>query len=78
MSPYVILRDEAKVQKIGTNAPVTLKSQSISTPWNSAGDFLLYVDEILEQRARSNTLFPPGNHSFEETKFRRTSTCNVL
>jgi hypothetical protein len=71
MSPYVILRDEAKVQKVGPNAPVTLKPQSISTPWNSAGDFLSYVDEILEQRARSNTLFPPGallsrKPSFEE------------
>ncbi|CEJ53751.1 hypothetical protein PMG11_00095 [Penicillium brasilianum] len=60
MSPYVILRDEAKVQKVGPTTPVTLKNQSISGPWNSAGDFLSYVDEILEQRARSNSLFPPG------------------
>ncbi|KAJ5666367.1 uncharacterized protein N7477_008815 [Penicillium maclennaniae] len=71
MSPYVILRDEAKVQKVGANAPVTRKPQSISTQWNTAGDFLSYVDEILEQRARSNTLFPPGallsrKPSFEE------------
>jgi hypothetical protein len=60
MSPYVILRDEAKVQKIAPTTPVTLKNQSISGPWQSAGDFLSYVDEILEQRARSNSLFPPG------------------
>lgn len=60
MSPYVILRDEAKVQKVGPTSRVTLKNQSISGPWNSAGDFLSYVDEILEQRARSNSLFPPG------------------
>ncbi|KAJ5305444.1 uncharacterized protein N7443_005104 [Penicillium atrosanguineum] len=71
MSPYVILRDEAKVQKVGANAPVTQKPQSISTQWNTAGDFLSYVDEILEQRARSNSLFPPGallsrKPSFEE------------
>lgn len=60
MSPYVILRDEAKVQKVGPQAPVALKNQSVSSPWNSAGDFLSYVDEILEQSARSNSLFPPG------------------
>lgn len=60
MSPYVILRDEAKVQKLGPTSPVTLKNQSINGPWNSARDFLSYVDEILEQRARSNSLFPPG------------------
>ncbi|KAJ5363437.1 uncharacterized protein N7496_009150 [Penicillium cataractarum] len=60
MSPYVILRDEAKVQKLGPTTPVTLKNQSISGPWHSAGEFLSYVDEILEQRARSNSLFPPG------------------
>lgn len=60
MSPYVLLRDEAKVQKVGPNTPVTVKNQSISGPWSSAGDFLSYVDEILDQRARSNTLFPPG------------------
>lgn len=60
MSPYVILRDEAKVQKLGPTTPVTVKNQSISGPWQSAGEFLSYVDEILEQRARSNSLFPPG------------------
>ncbi|KAF3393764.1 RAB6A-GEF complex partner protein 2 [Penicillium rolfsii] len=60
MSPYVILRDEAKVQKVALTTPKTLKNQSISGPWQSAGDFLSYVDEILEQRARSNSLFPPG------------------
>ncbi|KAJ5175858.1 uncharacterized protein N7482_001735 [Penicillium canariense] len=60
MSPYVILRDEAKVQKIGSNTPLTVKNQSISGAWNSAGDFLSYVDEILEERARANSLFPPG------------------
>lgn len=60
MSPYVILRDEAKVQKVGINPPVTLKPQSISSPWTSASDFLSYVDDILEERARANTLFPPG------------------
>lgn len=61
MSPYVLLRDEAKVQKVGTAAPVVAKNQSVSGPWKSATDFLSYVDEILDQRARSNTLFPPGS-----------------
>ncbi|KAJ5645962.1 hypothetical protein N7490_002334 [Penicillium lividum] len=60
MSPYVLLRDEAKVQKVGPNTPVVAKPQSLSGLWNSAGDFISYVDEILEQRARSNSLFPPG------------------
>ncbi|CAG7948012.1 unnamed protein product [Penicillium nalgiovense] len=60
MSPYVLLRDEAKVQKVGTVTPVTTKNQSISKSHHSAADFLGFVDEILEQRARSNTLFPPG------------------
>jgi hypothetical protein len=61
MSPYVLLRDEAKVTKVGPNTPAaTIKNQSISSSWGSAGDFLTYVDNILEQRARSNTLFPPG------------------
>jgi hypothetical protein len=60
MSPYVLLRDEAKVQKVGPTTPVASKNQSISKIHHSATDFLGYVDEILEQRARSNTLFPPG------------------
>ncbi|KAJ5200991.1 hypothetical protein N7449_005794 [Penicillium cf. viridicatum] len=59
MSPYVLLRDEAKVQKVGP-MPVIMKNQSISKSHHSAADFLGFVDEILEQRARSNTLFPPG------------------
>jgi len=67
MSPYVLLRDEAKVTKVGPNTPVAaIKNQSISSPWNSAGDFLIYVDNILEQRARSNTLFPPGAGALHE------------
>ncbi|KAJ6150518.1 hypothetical protein N7471_001717 [Penicillium samsonianum] len=60
MSPYVLLRDEAKVQKVGPVMPATTKTQSISKSHHSAADFLGFVDEILEQRARSNTLFPPG------------------
>lgn len=60
MSPYVLLRDEAKVHKVGPNPPKPVQKQSISSQWNSATDFLSYVDGILDHRARSNTLFPPG------------------
>ncbi|KAJ5223837.1 hypothetical protein N7468_008379 [Penicillium chermesinum] len=61
MVPYVLLRDEAKVQKIGPNTPIGPKNQSVSGgSWHSASEFLTYVDDILEQRARSNSLFPPG------------------
>ncbi|KAG0160720.1 hypothetical protein PDIDSM_8250 [Penicillium digitatum] len=60
MSPYVLLRDEAKVQKVGPVMPEITKNQNINKSHHSAADFLGFVDEILEQRARSNTLFPPG------------------
>lgn len=61
MAPYVIMRDEAKVQKVGPNTPIVPKNQSVSGgSWHSASEFLTYVDDILEQRARSNSLFPPG------------------
>ncbi|KAJ6014115.1 hypothetical protein N7540_008706 [Penicillium herquei] len=69
MSPYVLLRDEAKVQKVGPDTPVVSQPQSLSGLWNSAGDFLSYVDEILEQRARSNSLFPPGTLPERRTSY---------
>lgn len=50
MMPYVLLRDEAKVQKINRPHRLSAKEKSISGPtWTSASDFLNYVDEILEQ-----------------------------
>ncbi|KAJ5618445.1 hypothetical protein N7528_007088 [Penicillium herquei] len=78
MSPYVLLRDEAKVQKVGPETPVVSQPQSLSGLWNSAGDFLSYVDEILDQRARSNSLFPTWYPSRETDKLRRTSPSVVL
>lgn len=61
MCPYVILRDEARVQKIGFPPPMTAKAESISRPaWTSAPEFLSYVDEILEQRSRSSSLKLPS------------------
>lgn len=60
MSPYVLLRDEARVRKVGSSPFPTWKQKSLSGPtWTSAPDFLSYVDEILEQRSRGNSLQPP-------------------
>ncbi|RAL17749.1 putative intracellular protein transport protein (Sat1) [Aspergillus homomorphus CBS 101889] len=60
MSPYVLLRDEARVQKVGTSPAPIAKSKSISGPtWTSAPEFLSYVDDILEQASRNNSLHPP-------------------
>lgn len=64
MRPYVLLRDEARVQKLDSNAPRPAKEKSISAvPWNSAPQFLSYVDEILGQkknrRESSNSLASP-------------------
>ncbi|RDW90398.1 putative intracellular protein transport protein (Sat1) [Aspergillus mulundensis] len=61
MRPYVILRDEARVQKVGSLPQVTAKAESISKPmWTSAPEFLSYVDEILEQRSRNSSLKLPS------------------
>ncbi|KAL4910100.1 hypothetical protein BDW74DRAFT_48231 [Aspergillus multicolor] len=61
MRPYVILRDEARVQKVGSLPPVIAKAESISKPmWTSAPEFLAYVDEILEQRSRNSSLKLPS------------------
>lgn len=60
MNPYVLLRDEARVQKVGSSPPPDLKNKSISGPvWTSAPEFLSYVDEILEQQSRKHLLQPP-------------------
>ncbi|KAJ0422804.1 Rgp1-domain-containing protein [Aspergillus carlsbadensis] len=61
MHPHVVLRDEARVQKIGSFPPPQApKAESISRPtWTSAPEFLSYVDEILEQRSRNSLLKPP-------------------
>ncbi|RHZ64461.1 putative intracellular protein transport protein (Sat1) [Aspergillus thermomutatus] len=60
MSPYVLLRDEARVQKIDSSPPPVPKNKSISGHvWTSAPEFLSYVDEILEHQSRKNLLQPP-------------------
>ncbi|KAL2872749.1 putative intracellular protein transport protein (Sat1) [Aspergillus lucknowensis] len=60
MRPHVVLRDEARVQKVGSLPSLVPKAESISRPmWNSAPEFLSYVDEILEQRSRNSLLKPP-------------------
>lgn len=74
MSPYVLLRDEARVQKVGPTPPPAAKPKSISGPtWTSAPDFLSYVDDILEQSARQNSLQPP-EATPEKRASRDTST----
>ncbi|KAL2820387.1 Rgp1-domain-containing protein [Aspergillus granulosus] len=61
MHPHVVLRDEARVQKLSSlPLPPPPKAESISRPmWTSAPEFLSYVDEILEQRSRNSLLKPP-------------------
>ncbi|KAE8131186.1 Rgp1-domain-containing protein [Aspergillus pseudotamarii] len=60
MNPYVLLRDEARVQKARPSPPPSTKPKSISgTTWNSAPEFLGYVDDILEQRSQGALLQPP-------------------
>ncbi|EAU37927.1 conserved hypothetical protein [Aspergillus terreus NIH2624] len=60
MNPYVLLRDEARVQKVGSSLPPSSKPKSISVPtWTSAPEFLSYVDELLEKHSRSALLQPP-------------------
>ncbi|KAI9934930.1 hypothetical protein MW887_000551 [Aspergillus wentii] len=60
MSPYVLLRDEARVQKVGSSPTPIAKPKSIGGPtWTSAPEFLSYVDEILDQSSRANSLQPP-------------------
>lgn len=59
MVPYVLLRDEARVQKIGSTPPPPKKEKSISRPtWTSASGFLSYVDELLEQKTSRSS--PPA------------------
>jgi len=59
MVPYVLLRDEARVQKIGSSPLPPKKEQSIGRlTWTSASGFLSYVDEILEQKTSRSS--PPA------------------
>lgn len=70
MRPYVLLRDEARVQKLEAKAPPPPKTKSISGKiWSSSFDFLSYVDEILDQREHQesiNSLTPIETHSAHE------------
>ncbi|EEP81541.1 conserved hypothetical protein [Uncinocarpus reesii 1704] len=53
MRPYVLLRDEARVQRVESNSSRPSKEKSISAKqWTSAPEFLSYVDEILGQKSR--------------------------
>lgn len=60
MRPYVLLRDEARIRKLDSDTllkPREKKSISVKA-WNSAPQFLAYVDEILGQKARRESLNP--------------------
>ncbi|EFQ99205.1 hypothetical protein MGYG_02219 [Nannizzia gypsea CBS 118893] len=75
MQPYVVLRDEARVRSIDSSAPrPPVKEKSISAKaWTSAPQFLSYVDEILKQKDRQDTLMSPVTpgppHLHHETPF---------
>ncbi|KAK2758338.1 hypothetical protein FQN54_004186 [Arachnomyces sp. PD_36] len=60
MSPYVLLRDEARVQKVGST-PGTIKEKNMSRSSLASGpEFLSYVDDILGHGIRhdaSNSLY---------------------
>ncbi|KAI0873863.1 Rgp1-domain-containing protein [Hypoxylon argillaceum] len=51
LSPYIILRDQAKVQshEKGTNASGSKKRTKSDTPNSTINDFLTYVDELLDR-----------------------------
>ncbi|PGH23469.1 hypothetical protein AJ80_02423 [Polytolypa hystricis UAMH7299] len=56
MRPYVLLRDEARVQRVDSAPARPTKEKSISAKsWNSAPEFLSYVDEILDPRRRRDS-----------------------
>lgn len=69
MSPYIILRDQARIKSIQTSSTVSLDSPkelkekpSTKTNESTLGDFLSYVDELLSRSANPTTglLSPTG------------------
>ncbi|KAI1923970.1 Golgi membrane exchange factor (Ric1p-Rgp1p) subunit [Ophidiomyces ophidiicola] len=57
MRPYVLLRDEARIQKVEVNCQPSPKEKSMSAKsWTSAPEFLSFVDEILGQKDRQGSL----------------------
>ncbi|WEW57169.1 Golgi membrane exchange factor (Ric1p-Rgp1p) subunit [Emydomyces testavorans] len=74
MRPYVLLRDEARVQKVESSSPFLPKEKSISTKqWTSPPEFLSYVDEILGQKSRresfTSVTTPMERHPGRETLY---------
>lgn len=60
MQPYVLLRDEARVQTVNGSPRPPPKDKSISGPaWTTAPEFLSYVDELLEHHEQQ-ALRTPG------------------
>ena len=60
MAPHSVLRDEAKVIKLGPSSPPysSRPKGAIGNTRNSATDFLSYVDEILEGRSSGENGLP--------------------
>ncbi|KAL1954392.1 hypothetical protein VTO42DRAFT_1207 [Malbranchea cinnamomea] len=56
MRPYILLRDEARVQKLEPKSLPSPKAKSIGGRIWSSSDFLSYVDEILDQRERGDSV----------------------
>lgn len=74
MQPYVLLRDEARVQKVSSTPRPPQKDKSISGPtWATAPEFLSYVDEILEKHETQH-LRTPGPPLGSPLERRRSST----
>jgi hypothetical protein len=74
MQPYVLLRDEARVQKVSSTPRPPQKDKSISGPtWATAPEFLSYVDEILEKHETQH-LRTPGPPLGTPLERRRSST----
>lgn len=74
MQPYVLLRDEARVQKVSSTPRPPQKDKSISGPtWATAPEFLSYVDEVLEKHETQH-LRTPGPPLGTPLERRRSST----
>ncbi|RWA13661.1 hypothetical protein EKO27_g1454 [Xylaria grammica] len=61
LSPYIILRDQAKVQphEKGSSLVALKKRSKPDTPESTINDFLTYVDELLDRPRDGSTLLSP-------------------
>ncbi|KAI0426622.1 Rgp1-domain-containing protein [Xylaria sp. FL1042] len=61
LSPYIILRDQAKVQprEKGSSSLALKKRTKLDFPGSTMNDFLTYVDELLDRPRDGSTLLSP-------------------